>query len=257
MAYERSHNAAIQSREKVLLVLDLRMRTAAPRSANVRRSRRSPWRQRSTRTAAQGVTMNAMASEKSIAALAPMGMGRMYGPIRPPTKAIGKTARMTAKVSKNGRIANFADRFNRDERPASSTVVREVKVPHNVFHDNDGVINQNSDAEDEGEEGDPIERETQQVKNQQRERERGGYGNCNNQRFAPAQQKEDEQRHTDHGNGHVKEKFVGLFCSRFAVVPRVTDTSTSDGITLPFSASTRRNTSLATEIAFAPAVLPQ
>jgi hypothetical protein len=39
--------------------------------------------------------------------------------------------------------------------------VREVKVPHDVFHDNDGVINQNADAEDEGEEGDPIERETQ------------------------------------------------------------------------------------------------
>jgi hypothetical protein len=44
--------------------------------------------------------MKAMASEKNIAALAPMGMGRMYGPIRPPTKAIGKTAKMTAKVAR-------------------------------------------------------------------------------------------------------------------------------------------------------------
>ena len=137
--------------------------------------------------------MKAMASEKNIAALAPMGMGRMYGPIRPPTKAIGKTASDDRKGSKNCRIANFADGFNRDERPASSTVVRKMKVAHDVFHDNDGVINQNADAEDEGEEGDAIERETQQVKDQQRERERGGYGNRNNQRFAPAQQKEDEQ----------------------------------------------------------------
>ena len=44
--------------------------------------------------------MKAMASDQNIAALDPMGMGRMYGPIRPPTKAIGSTAEMTAKVAR-------------------------------------------------------------------------------------------------------------------------------------------------------------
>jgi hypothetical protein len=57
-----------------------------------------------------------------------------------------------------------------------------MKVPHDVFHNNDGIINQNSDAEDEGKEGDAIKRETQEVEDEQRERERGGYGNRNNQR---------------------------------------------------------------------------
>ena len=46
--------------------------------------------------------------------------------------------------SKNCRIANFADGLNRDERPTSFTVVRKMKVPHDVFHNNDGIINQNS-----------------------------------------------------------------------------------------------------------------
>ena len=50
--------------------------------------------------AAQGVTMKAMASDQNMAALDPMGMGRMYGPISPPTNAIGNTAEMTAKVAR-------------------------------------------------------------------------------------------------------------------------------------------------------------
>ena len=49
---------------------------------------------------AQGVTMNATTSEKIIAADAPIGMGRMYGPIRPPTKAIGRIAAMTVMVAR-------------------------------------------------------------------------------------------------------------------------------------------------------------
>src|ERR1051326_3834301 len=53
-----------------------------------------------SRTAAQGVTMKAIAREKNIAALAPIGIGRMYGPINPPTKAIGNTAKITANVAR-------------------------------------------------------------------------------------------------------------------------------------------------------------
>ena len=35
-----------------------------------------------------------------MAAEAPTGMGRMYGPIRPRTKAMGSTAAITAKVAR-------------------------------------------------------------------------------------------------------------------------------------------------------------
>src|SRR5512135_1406201 len=49
---------------------------------------------------AQGVTIKAIAREKNIAALEPMGIGRIYGPIRPPTKAIGSTAAITANVAR-------------------------------------------------------------------------------------------------------------------------------------------------------------
>ena len=52
------------------------------------------------RMAAHGVTMKEIASEKNIAALAPIGIGRIYGPISPPTNAIGSTAAITANVAR-------------------------------------------------------------------------------------------------------------------------------------------------------------
>ena len=44
--------------------------------------------------------MKATNAEKIIAAEAPKGIGRIYGPIKPPTKAIGKIAAITATVAK-------------------------------------------------------------------------------------------------------------------------------------------------------------
>ena len=66
--------------------------------------------------AAHGLTMKAMASEKSIATLAPTGMGRMYGPMSPRTSAMGKMAAMTAKVA---RMVGF---------PTSSTASTTVRA---------------------------------------------------------------------------------------------------------------------------------
>src|SRR6516164_612634 len=55
---------------------------------------------RSRRNAAHGDTTNAMISENSIAADAPTGIGRMYGPISPRTNAIGRIAAITANVAR-------------------------------------------------------------------------------------------------------------------------------------------------------------
>src|SRR6516225_2697167 len=54
----------------------------------------------SRRRLAHGVTTKATNREKTIAAEAPTGIGRMYGPIKPLTKAIGRIAAITAKVAR-------------------------------------------------------------------------------------------------------------------------------------------------------------
>ena len=54
----------------------------------------------SSLNAAHGETTKATISENSIAAEAPTGIGRMYGPIRPRTKAMGRIAPITANVAR-------------------------------------------------------------------------------------------------------------------------------------------------------------
>ena len=48
----------------------------------------------------QGVTVSAIASDSSMPTEALIGIGRMYGPIRPETKAMGSSAAMTVKVAR-------------------------------------------------------------------------------------------------------------------------------------------------------------
>ncbi len=50
--------------------------------------------------ASQGVTTNAMASDSSMPMLALIGIGLMYGPISPLTKAIGSSAAITVSVAR-------------------------------------------------------------------------------------------------------------------------------------------------------------
>ena len=51
------------------------------------------------RRASQGVTLNAIASDSSMPMLALIGMGLMYGPVRPVRKAIGNKAAITVSVA--------------------------------------------------------------------------------------------------------------------------------------------------------------
>ena len=52
------------------------------------------------RRASQGVTTKAIASDSSMPMLALIGIGLMYGPISPETKAIGSSAAMTVSVAR-------------------------------------------------------------------------------------------------------------------------------------------------------------
>jgi hypothetical protein len=54
----------------------------------------------SSRAASHGVTTKATASEMNMPSDELIGIGLMYGPIRPVTKAIGKSAAMTVKVAR-------------------------------------------------------------------------------------------------------------------------------------------------------------
>ena len=78
---------------------------------------------RSSLSASQGVTMNAIASEMSMPMLALIGIGLMYGPIRPLTNAIGSSAAITVKRGEYGRAADFVHR-HRESAPRAALRVR-------------------------------------------------------------------------------------------------------------------------------------
>jgi len=63
-----------------------------------------------------------------------MGIGRMYGPISPPTNAIGKTAAMTAQVARIVGLPDLGDGFDSDLPPRTSLILRQVQVTRDIFH---------------------------------------------------------------------------------------------------------------------------
>jgi hypothetical protein len=84
---------------------------------------------------------------------------------------MGSTAAITAKVARMVGLPTS---------PTASTamvdqagpVLGKMKVADDVFDHHDGVIDEDADREDQGEEGDAVEGEAVEVEDQQRQRER-------------------------------------------------------------------------------------
>ena len=92
-------------------------------------------------------------------------------------------------------------------------------MAHDVFHHHDGVVHQNSDGEDQGEQGDAVQGVAVEVEHEQRQCQGDGNGQQDDARFPQAQGEGDQDGHRDNGDGHVKEQFVGFFFGGFPVVP--------------------------------------
>ena len=97
-------------------------------------------------------------------------------------------------------------------------VSRQVKMPDDVFHHHDRVIDQDADAEDQREERDPIQRESVQVKDQQRQGQGCRNGHGHDPGLTPPQGQPDEQRDADHRDTHVEQELVGFLGGRLTVV---------------------------------------
>ena len=163
--------------------------------------------------------MKATSKENSIAALAPIGIGRMYGPISPPTNAMGRIAATTASVARMVGLptSSTASTATSTGRPADW---RHAPVPHDVLDHHDRVVHQNADGEDQREERNPVERVAVEKEHQQRQREGHGNRDKHDQRFPDPKREGDEDTEPNHGNQHVVKQFVGFFRRRIAVVSR-------------------------------------
>ena len=93
-------------------------------------------------------------------------------------------------------------------------------MTHDVFHHDDRIIHQDANAEDQREEGDAVQREAIEVKNEQGQRERGRNGHGHDAALPPAESQPDEDGHAEHGDAHVQQQLVRFLCGSLAVVAR-------------------------------------
>ena len=139
-------------------------------------------------SASQGVTTKAIASEMTMPIDELIGIGLMYGPIRPVTKAIGSSAAMTVKVARMVGPPTSSTGWRDDFEQALFGVQRLPAV--DVLDHDDGVVDQDADREDQREQRHAVQREAPGPRGEQRRGEGQRDGNADDQRFAPAERKE-------------------------------------------------------------------
>ena len=115
-------------------------------------------------------------------------------------------------------VADLDDGFEGDLVEGLGCASGQAQVADDVFNDDDGVVHEDADREDQGEERDAVERVSIKVEHEQGERERRGDGEEHDERFAPAEKQKDEDCHAEDGDAHVEEKLVAFLGGGVTVV---------------------------------------
>ncbi len=150
-----------------------------------------------------------------MAVLAPTGIGRMYGPISPPTNPMGRIEAITAKVA---RIVGLPISSTARIAPSRGFIAGGGEVAVDVLHHHDGIVNEDADGEDQGKEGDPVQGIADQVEDQHRQGKGHRDGDGGHRTGPPPHEEGDQDRYRDGRQEHVEEKLVVLLAGGFAVV---------------------------------------
>ena len=211
---ERPHDAAVKPREKILLVLEVGMRGGISLRRGVCvafRPFQNPDR------GPRGYDKCDGQRKKHGGARSDRDRAHVW-PHEPAHKGHGQDGGNHRKRGQDGGVADFVDRLDGNLRPAPALVVRQVEMANDIFHHDDGIIDEDADREDQREQRDPVERVAVEVENQQCQRERAGNRDPDDDRLPPAEREQDQHRNTDDSDQHVKEKLVRFFRCRLRVV---------------------------------------
>ena len=92
-----------------------------------------------------------------------------------------------------------------------------------VFDDDDGIVNENADAEDEREQRDAVDGVAEEIKDRHGERERDRNGQQHHTRLAPAEKERNQEGDGERGQQQVLEQLVRFSFGGLAVVARSGD----------------------------------
>ena len=114
------------------------------------------------------------------------------------------------------RIADLGDGLDRGVHPASTVVHRPM--PGDVLDHDDGVVDQDADREDQGEQADPVDRVAQKVRGEEGQKDRGGDDHGGDASFPPTDGEADQDDDRDRGQGEVLQQLIGLIVGAGPVV---------------------------------------
>jgi hypothetical protein len=120
-----------------------------------------------------------------------------------------------------------------------------------VFDDDNGVIDQDTNRENQCKQRNPVQRKAPGPGGEQRGRQRQGHGNTDDHRLAPAERKENQQHDEGGGEDQLADQLLRLLGRCFAVIARYRDFNTFR-ITVFFRSFIRLTAALATSAALTP-----
>ena len=100
----------------------------------------------------------------------------------------------------DGRVADFVHRLDGHREAGAVVVLGQAEVADDVLHHHDGVVDQDADGEDEGEEGDAVEGVAVEVEDEQGQGQGDRDGQGHHPRLPVAEGEPDEQRHRNDGD---------------------------------------------------------
>ena len=116
----------------------------------------------------------------------------------------------------NGRAAHFINCGGNDLWQAA--LGKEFLMAVNVFHHHNGIVHQNTNRENQGKQGHPVQRKTPGPGGKQGGGQRQNDGGAHNHRLTPTQRKSHQQNHRTCGEPQFLDQLVGFFCGGFTIV---------------------------------------
>ena len=128
----------------------------------------------------------------------------------------GQQRRHHGQGGDHGGIADLGHRLDGALDPAAAIVHRPV--PGDVLDHHDGVVDEDADGEDQGEQADPIHRVAHQLGREESQQDGGRDDHGGDRGFPPADSEADQDDDRDGCEGQMEQQFIGLLVGGLPVV---------------------------------------
>ena len=148
-------------------------------------------------------------------------VGRDWGHIRPHQSGYEHHRKQRPDHGQRCNDRGIADfRYRVDGRFGAASPVIHRPVSGNILDDDDGIIDENADREDQGEEAHAVDRVAHHHRRKQRQQDRCRDHDQGNQRLSPSNAEGNQDNNRDSRQAKVEQQFAGLVVCGRAIITR-------------------------------------